>query len=81
MKKMFDEADQVLLPLLTIGGYILISMKLPSWGLLVNLVAQIFWIYSGYIAWKKGGQIGILVTSLILTVILAYGVLNYWVIH
>lgn len=64
----------------TTTGFLLMSLKLPQYGLIVSLVAQIFWIYSSYKAWKEAGQIGIFVNTLVLTGVFAYGVWNYWVL-
>ena len=62
----------------TIGGLILISLKLPEYGLIMNLIAQIFWLYSSYYAWKNAGQIGIFINTIIFSIITAFGVVNYW---
>ena len=77
--KAFDRTAQVMLPLLTLSGFSLTSLKYPGYGLIFNLSAQIFWLYSGWKAWKNAGQIGLFITSTALTVILVYGVLNYFV--
>ena len=78
MKQLFNKATQIFLPLLTILGFMFTSFKKPEIGLAFNLLAQIFWLYSGYVAWKKANQIGIFITSIIITVLLMYGVVNYW---
>jgi len=78
MLKTFDKLSQVLLPILTIGGFLLISMKMPQYGLPIQLSAQVIWLYTGYQAWKKAGQIGIFITSIFLTIIIFFGVINYW---
>lgn len=80
MKNLFNKATQIALPLLTTLGFLFTSIKRPDVGLSFNLVAQIFWLYSGYQAWKKANQIGIFITSLIITLIVSYGVINYWFI-
>ena len=77
-KPFFDKITQFLLPILTITGFLLISLKRPELGLIANLVAQVFWLYSGWQAWKKAGQIGIFITGVIITSIVIYGVINYW---
>lgn len=69
---------QVCLPTFTAASFLLTSMKLPQYGVIVALVSQVFWIYSGYRAWKEADQIGVLVNALIATAIFAYGVINYW---
>ncbi|HSW47692.1 MAG TPA: hypothetical protein VLG67_01305 [Candidatus Saccharimonadales bacterium] len=84
MKKngsLMNKATQVFLPFLTISGFALTALKRPDLGLIFSLSAQVFWLYSGWLAWKKAGQIGIFVTSAIVTVILLFGVINYWFIH
>ena len=75
----FDKLTQVMLPTTTILGFTLTAMKKPELGLVFNLISEIFWLYSSYIAWKTAGQIGIFITTIILTMIIGYGVLNYWV--
>ncbi len=77
--KKFDQLTQVLLPAFTLGGFALTALKYPGYGLALNLAAQIFWLYSGWKAWKKAGQIGLFVTAIGLTIILIFGVLNYFV--
>jgi hypothetical protein len=76
---LFERITQILLPMFTITGFLATSMKEPQIGLALNLFAQIFWLYSGWKAWKKANQIGIFINSIIITLILLYGVLNYWV--
>ena len=55
-------------------------MKLPQYGVIMSLIAQIFWIYSSYKAWKKAGQISIFINAIAMTFVFGYGVLNYWVL-
>ncbi|MGB4966472.1 MAG: hypothetical protein WBO77_05195 [Microgenomates group bacterium] len=76
----FDKLTQVMLPITTILGFTLTSMKKPELGLIFNLASEIFWLYSGYKAWKTAGQIGIFITTIIISIIVLYGVLNYWVL-
>jgi len=45
-KKAFDVFAQFALPGLTIGAQILTSFKFPQLGLIANLLAQPFWLYS-----------------------------------
>lgn len=71
---------QVGLVLFTMSGFLLTSIKLPQYGLIANLVAQIFWLYSGYKAWKEANQIGIFVVSIIIGIIVSFGVINYWLL-
>jgi hypothetical protein len=76
--KGFDKATQYLLPILTITGYLLISFKNPKIGLIFSLFSQVFWIYASYQSWKKANQKGIFITTIILTLTVIYGVINYW---
>jgi hypothetical protein len=78
MKKNFNSIVQVLLPIFTVLGFALTSFKLPQYGLIFNLFAQVFWLYSGYKAWKKADQFGIFATAIVLTIVVVYGVVNYW---
>ena len=78
MKKNFDKISQVLLPVLTGTGFLLTGLKQPGFGLTVSLISQVFWLYTSWQAWKKAGQIGIFVTSIIVTMIVLFGVINYW---
>lgn len=75
-----NNAMQVGLLIFTGVGFLLMSMKLPQYGLVVSLMAQIFWFYSSHKAWKEAGQIGIFINTIVLTGVFGYGVLNYWVL-
>lgn len=75
----FDSLTQVLLPTLTILGFLFTSLKSPQVGLIFNLTSEIFWLYAAWQAWKKANQVGILITTIIITLILLFGVFNYWV--
>jgi hypothetical protein len=77
-KSSLDRLSQYAIPLLTVGGYALTSLKLPAWGLLVGLLAQPFWLYSSHRAYRQAGQSGLLVSSILMTIVLLYGVANYW---
>jgi hypothetical protein len=59
-------------------GLLLTSLKLPHYGVISNLIGQVFWIYSSYRAWREADQIGIFISTVIITLILIYGVTNYW---
>ena len=82
MKKYFtfNSLMQIGLIMFTTTGFLLVSMKLPQYGSIISLIAQIFWLYASYKAWKEAGQIGIFINTIALTVIFGYGVLNYWVL-
>lgn len=77
-KKTLDTVTQFALPILTICGQIAISMKFPEWGLILNLIVQPFWLYSTWKAYKKAGQIGVFISTVILTILILAGVINYW---
>jgi uncharacterized membrane protein (UPF0136 family) len=68
---------QVCLPGFTILGFFLTALKLPQYGVIAGLFSEIFWAYASYRAWKEG-QWGIAITTVIATLIFAYGILNYW---
>lgn len=77
-QKILTILGQAILPTLTIVGQIMVSIKLPEWGLLVSLLAQPFWLYSTWISYKKAGQTGMFINAVIMTVIIAGGAINYW---
>ena len=77
---LFDKFTQIFLPTFTILGFLLTALKKPELGLLFNLAAQVFWLYSSWQAWKKAKQIGIFITTLVITIITTYGVINYWLL-
>jgi len=74
----FNLATQFLLPVLTLGGMLLISLKQPGVGLVLAFLAQPFWLYSTYRAWKKEGQIGMFVNTVAYACITGFGVINYY---
>ncbi len=59
-------------------GFLLTSLKLPQYGVVANLISQIFWLYSAYKAWRHADQVGILIATICITLILVGGVANYW---
>jgi hypothetical protein len=69
---------QIGLVAFTALGFLFTSMKLPHYGVAANLVGQIFWLYSSYRAWREADQIGIFILTICITLILLYGVANYW---
>ena len=69
---------QVCLVVCTGLGFLLTSLKLPHYGVIANLVGQVFWLYSSYRAWREADQIGIFISTVVITLILIYGVTNYW---
>lgn len=76
----FDNGMQIGLLTFTTIGFLLTAMKLPQYGVIVSLAAQVFWIYSAHKAWKEAGQIGIFINTILLTAVFGYGVVNYWVL-
>ena len=74
----FNAFMQVGLVGFTMLGFLLTSLKLPQWGLVANLISEIFWFYSSYRAWKEADQFGLLITTTFVTLILLFGVANYW---
>ena len=69
---------QIGLVVFTALGFLLTSLKLPHYGVIANLIGQVFWLYSSYRAWREADQIGIFVSTVVITLILVYGVTNYW---
>lgn len=76
---LFNKVTQIALPVMTIAVQTAIAIKMPEWGLVINMLAQPFWIYSAWRSYKQAGQIGLLVTTLIVTVIIGLGIINYWI--
>ena len=74
----FNSITQIALPFFTVGAQIATAFKYPQWGLIINLIAQPFWIYSSWKSYKGAGQIGIFITSIIFTVVTIVGIINYW---
>ena len=79
-EKLFNSLAQFAIPSLTIGAQIAIALKYPQWGLLVNLMAQPFWLYSSWKAYKQAGQVGILITTVIFIIVTVAGLINYWIL-
>ncbi|MFA6586090.1 MAG: hypothetical protein WCS86_02925 [Candidatus Paceibacterota bacterium] len=76
----FNGLVQVCVFSFTLLGFLLTALKLPEWGLVSNLVAQPFWLYSSYKSWKNANQIGAFITTLMITVVVLLGVINYWLL-
>lgn len=76
----FNSLTQIAIPILTISVQVAIAMKLPQWGLVINMIAQPFWIYSAWKAYKQAGQIGLLITTILVTLVIGFGLVNYWLI-
>ncbi|MEI7709352.1 MAG: hypothetical protein WCI76_01405 [bacterium] len=71
---------QIGLVVFTMLGFLLTSLKLPQYGLIANLISEIFWLYSSYKAWKNADQIGIFINTILITMIVLFGVINYWLL-
>lgn len=82
MKKssLLQLATQILLPAFTLIAQLLTSSGYPKYGLIFNMLAQPFWVYSSWKAYKEANQIGILVTTILFIIITAGGLINYWMI-
>lgn len=74
----FNALVQIFLTAFTILGLILTSLKLPQYGLIAALISQFFWLYSSYKAWREAKQIGMFITTIIVTLIILFGLINYW---
>ena len=79
-KNYFNSLTQFAVPSLTIGAQVAMALKFPAWGLLINLTAQPFWLYSSWKAYRQAGQIGLFITTLIFTAVTLGGVINYWLL-
>ena len=79
-KSLFNTITQIAIPTLTISVQVAIAMKLPQWGLVIKMIAQPFWIYSAWKAYKEAGQIGLLITTILVTVVIGFGLINYWLL-
>jgi hypothetical protein len=79
-EKMFNSLTQVAIPVLTLGGQVFTSMRIPQWGLILLLFAQPFWLYSSWKSYKQAGQIGIFINTVAFTVVTIFGVINYWLL-
>lgn len=77
-RRSLNNVMQVGLVGFTMLGFLLTSLKLPQYGVAANLVSEIFWLYGTYKAWKEANQIGMFINTLIVTAILIFGVINYW---
>ncbi|NTU73572.1 hypothetical protein HGB07_05400 [Candidatus Roizmanbacteria bacterium] len=77
--KWFNLATQFLLPFFTLGGQVAYALKHPEIGIVMNLLAQPFWLYSSWIAFRSAKQMGMLITTVVFTLITLWGVANYWI--
>ena len=74
----FNILMQVGLVGFTMLGFLLTALKMPQYGLVFNFISEFFWVYSSYRAWKEAKQIGIFITTVFITIILGFGIVNYW---
>ena len=79
-EKIFNIITQFAIPILTLGSQVVLSLKYPQWALLLNLLAQPFWLYSTWKSYKKVGQIRMFVNTVAFTVITIVGLVNYWIL-
>jgi hypothetical protein len=75
-----DNISQIAIPALTVGSYILTSLKHPEWGLLLAFASQPFWLYSSYKSYKQAGQSGIFLNTVVMTFVILFGIINYWLL-
>jgi hypothetical protein len=73
----FNKISQFAIPVLTVSAILALSLKQPVLSLFLNLSAQPFWFYSTWKAYKKAGQIGMLINTFLITIILSFGIFNY----
>jgi hypothetical protein len=78
-KKLLNILTQIFLPAFTLGAQLAVALKYPQLGLILNLIAQPFWLYSSWQAFKQAGQIGMLVNVIAFTLITLFGIINYWI--
>jgi len=77
-EKLFNLMSQFAMPGLTIMAQAAIALKFPEWGLIINMIAQPFWLYSGWKSYRQAGQIGFFIATIITTLIIGFGLVNYW---
>lgn len=73
-----DTMSQFAIPTFTLGAQLALSMKYPEWALILNMIAQPFWIYSSWTSYRKAGQVGMFINSVAFALITAAGIVNYW---
>ncbi len=76
----FDKLTQIMLPVLTISGQFMLASKMPREGFIVINMSTFFWMYTAYQSFKKAGQVGILITTIIMAIINLYGFISWWFI-
>ncbi|MBP6005457.1 hypothetical protein KA531_00935 [Candidatus Saccharibacteria bacterium] len=76
--KFLDKFNQIALPGFTLGGQLAIALKYPSFGYILALLSQPFWLYSSWKSYREANQIGILIASVGMSIIVGIGFINYW---
>jgi len=76
--QVFNVLMQIGLVRFTMLGFLLTGLKMPEYGLIANLISEIFWLYSSYRAWKEANQIGIFITTILVSLVILAGIINYW---
>ena len=79
--KLLDRVSQIAIPSFTIFGFVLISIQRPDLGLIFSMIAQPFWLFSTWKSYKEAGQIGLFVTAVIMTAVIGFGIINYWILN
>lgn len=78
-KNVFDQTAQFAIPVFTLASQLAIAVKFPQWGLVLGLAAQPFWLYSSWKGYRKARQIGMFINTVLCTIIIVFGIVNYWV--
>ncbi len=78
-KKLLNILTQIFLPAFTLGAQLAVALKFPQLGLILNLIAQPFWLYSSWQSFKQAGQIGMLFNTIAFSLITLFGIINYWI--
>lgn len=79
-RQIWEVTVQICIPFFTILGFLLVSLKMPEYGVISSLASQPFWLYSTYRSWKESNQVGVFINSILASMIFAYGVINYWLL-
>lgn len=78
-KTFFDNLSQFCIPIFTLSAQVALALKHPELSLVLNLIAQPFWLYSSYQAYRHVGQIGMFLNTIAFGLITVYGIINYFV--
>jgi hypothetical protein len=77
VRKIFDSTAQIAIPVFTISAFLALSLKRPFLSLVLSMIAQPFWIYSAWKAYKNANQIGLFINTVVVAVIISFGIINY----